>query len=448
MKLTLQALRRCFEGAVPSALATCDVDGIPNVAYLSHAHYIDDDHLALSFQFFNTTRRNILANSLATLQVIDPLTAAIYQIDLKYLHTETSGPLFEYMKAKLAGIASHAGMSKIFHLQGSDVYRVLDVRFKSGSNMTPDSSSVSLVPALRSSIKRLAACKDITSLLDETLACLESEFKMPHAMLLMHDQSAGKLYTLASRGYDVSGVGSEIALGEGIIGVAAREGIPVRIGHMAQEYLYSHAVRQSFLQSQEAPELETEIPLPGLATSRSQLAVPVIHQQRLLGVLYAESVEEMRFSWEDEDALLIVADFLAQALSLQEYNSEPQAELLTDMPPVTLAAGKPATIDYYVADHSVFIDNDYLIKGVAGAIMWKLLRQHIQCGRTEFSNRELRLDSSLGLPDIGNNLEARLILLQRRLAERCSFLSIDKAGRGRFRLSVSRPLYLKQIGGN
>jgi hypothetical protein len=93
----------------------------------------------------------------------------------------------------------------------------------------------------------------------------------------------------------------------------------------------------------------------------------------------------------------------------------------------------------------VFIDDDYLIKGVAGAIFWKLASDHVRLGRTEFSNRELRLDPAIQLPDVSDNLEARLLLLQRRLAEYGPHLRIEKTGRGRFRLRVGRPLELQEV---
>ncbi|HEY3050043.1 MAG TPA: GAF domain-containing protein, partial [Polaromonas sp.] len=97
------------------------------------------------------------------------------------------------------------------------------------------------------------------------------------------------------------------------------------------------------------------------------------------------------------------------------------------------------------ANDSVFINDAYLIKGVAGAIFWKLVNDYAERGRTEFSNRELRLDPAIRLPNVTDNLEARLLLLQRRLAEHSPHLRIEKIGRGRFRLAVQRPLELTEV---
>ncbi|RYF15870.1 MAG: GAF domain-containing protein, partial [Comamonadaceae bacterium] len=89
-----------------------------------------------------------------------------------------------------------------------------------------------------------------------------------------------------------------------------------------------------------------------------------------------------------------------------------------------------------------FFGDAYVIKGVAGAILWKLLRDHAAQARTEFTNRELRLDPALRLPDVTDNLEARLLLLQRRLGEQGAGVRIEKTGRGRFRLIVPGPVEL------
>ncbi len=455
MKITLDAIRGCLEGVIPGTLATRGADGVPNVAYLSQAQYVDGEHVALSYQFFNTTRRNILAYPYARIALIDPVSAAHYRLALHYLRTEADGPLFENMKARLAGIASHTGMSGVFRLLGADIYRVLDIERVPGPTLPPSAPRRNLLAALRASAERLCASAerfDLDHLLADTLAGLEANFDIRHAMVLMLDAPGARLYTVATRGYAESGVGSEIALGDGVIGVAARECTPIRIGHFTAEYAYGRAIRDSLRQSGLA--VATEIPLPGLPESRSQLAVPIRAGGRPLGVLYVESPLDLRFGYDDEDALVTLAGALGAAIRQLQQLAEagdggerapPPASFAPSAPPAPPAPGKPLTIRHYGENDSVFLDGDYLIKGVAGSIFWALVRDYADKGQDSFSNRELRLDPRIRLPDLSDNLEARLILLARRLVERGAGLRVEKTGRGRFHLHVARPLELVDI---
>lgn len=99
-------------------------------------------------------------------------------------------------------------------------------------------------------------------------------------------------------------------------------------------------------------------------------------------------------------------------------------------------------IHHYAADDSIFVDHDYLIRGVAGAIVRRLVADFLAKGRTEFSNRELRLDATLQLPDVRDNLEARLALLRRRLDSRRTCLRLERPARGRLRFSAAQPITL------
>ncbi|MBA4741778.1 MAG: GAF domain-containing protein, partial [Azoarcus sp.] len=110
-------------------------------------------------------------------------------------------------------------------------------------------------------------------------------------------------------------------------------------------------------------------------------------------------------------------------------------------------AGTPVEVRRYAENDSVFLDGEYLIKGVAGAILWTMLRDHTEQGRVRFSNRELRLDPRIRLPDLSDNLEARLILLRRRLDEHDACVRLVSAGRGLLRLEVHRPLRLVEVAG-
>jgi hypothetical protein len=453
MEPSLDLIRPCLEGVIPGVVATCSADGIPNVAYLSQVEYVDPAHLALSFQFFNKTRHNVLANAHVELLVIDPRTGALYRIRARYLRTETEGALFERMKAKLAGIASHTGMSGVFRLLGSDVYEVQGIEQVSAADTVAlPPPTVNRLAALRKAAQALSSCTELEPLLDAALDALTQGFGVEHAMLLLVDAAGQRLYTVASRGYGESGAGSEIPVGEGVIGVAARMRTPIRISHLTHEYAYSRAMRRQMSAAGGSEALEREIPLPGLAEPHSQLAVPLMAGEALLGVLFAESLQDMRFSWDDEDALVSLAHHLGLMLrQLQQQGEAPDAEARASTEalapaPCGPASAAPLQVRYFASDASVFLDDDYLIKGVAGAILWKLLRVHAASGRTEFSNRELRLSPDLRLPDVSDNLEARLLLLSRRLQDRRACVRIERTGRGRFRLCVARPLQLMDGG--
>jgi adenylate cyclase len=445
--VSLGEIRPCLEGAIPAVMATCAIDGTPNVAYISQVFYVDERHVALSFQFFNKTRQNILANPCATVLVLHPFTAAFFRLHIRYLRTETQGPLFEAMKAQLAGIASHTGMAGVFRLQGSDIYAVQEIECVDGQPLPAPPARCGTLAAVRRGSERLSRCTGLDELLNAALATLSDFLDIRHAMVLMLDPATQRLYTVASSGYATSGVGSEIEIGDGVIGVAAGACTPVRIGHMTSAYLYSRAVRGSLCAEAPGLALDTDIPYPGLPQPHSQLAVPMLSAGRLLGVLFAESPNDLQFGFEDEDVLVALAGHLGAAIDLMHTTSD--ASEPTALAPTPLARdaarGAPLQVRRFRVNDSVFINDTYLIKGVAGAIFWKLVQDYMRQGRCEFSNRELRLDPAIRLPDVIDNLEARLLLLQRRLAEHGPHIRIEKTGRGRFRLAVLRPLELLEV---
>jgi len=437
----LDVIRNCFEGVIPAVLSTCDADGTPNVSLVSQVHYVDCEHVALSYQFFNKTRRNILETGMAMTSVIDPENVTDYRLDLVYESTQSEGPIFETMKAKLAGIASHSGMDGVFRLLGADIFRVRSIEIGSGPAAVPPSAPRNLLAAVRRTWEEIEEADELGALFDLVLGCLKRYFSIEHAMILMRDQAADRLYTVASTGYSRSGIGSEIAVGHGVIGVAAREGVPIRIGHMTSDYSYGAAWRDQTFDQGAGTGCTTEIPYPGLDAPESQIALPITLSGRTAGILFAESTESMRFRYDDEDALALVAVRLGDLMARGLDAVEPQQ----GTPPATDAA-RQINVRHYAADNSVFIDHDYLVKGVAGAIFWKLVKEYSESGRSDFTNRELRLDPSLRLPEYAENLEARLVLLQRRLVERECLIQIEKAGRGRMRLCVPGTLVLEEIG--
>lgn len=444
LSVPFKSVRRMLEGLMPPSMTTVTPDGMPHVNHVSLAEYVDEDHVALTWQFQNASRANILATRRACLSFDDPTSGTGFVMQLQYLRTEVEGPLFERLRAKLAGIASHSGMESVFHLRGADVYRVLELRRVPGRLDMPSlAPRCDVAAGARRVSEALARCDDVAAMLDTLMDGLARELLIEHSMLWMLETDRPVLSLVASHGYTAHRIGAELRVGVGLVGTAVREGVPIRIGHMSLSMVYGRAARGVIDELGLTQAVSAEIPLPGLPAPRSQLAVPLRARSRIVGALFAESLHDQFFGYDDEDALMLLAGQLGALLGgLHADNPPPRPVAPTVSAPV--AAGAPALrLRLHAKDNSVFADDEYLIRGVAGAILWKLAREHAKSGRVEFSNRELRAAADeLRLPEVDDNLEVRLTLLQRRLAERGGPLQMEKTGRGRFRLVVGRPLEL------
>ena len=103
-------LKPVLRTGLPAYLATCSAAGVPNATFISQAYWVDRQHVALSFQFFNKTVRNVRENPRAALCLNDPAQLAQWVLDLEFDHSETDGPIFDEMDMQIEAIASATGM--------------------------------------------------------------------------------------------------------------------------------------------------------------------------------------------------------------------------------------------------------------------------------------------------------------------------------------------------
>jgi len=237
-------------------------------------------------------------------------------------------------------------------------------------------------------------------------------------------------------------VSAEVVIGEGLIGSAAGQRVPVRTTNLSRERIFSKVVREEVARTGDAGRLDEEIPLPGIPDLQSQLVLPLEARGDLLGVLCLQGNVPGQFLAGDESRMLVVARHLAASMVAAGFGSTDASSSSVSMPPLK-TSGRGVTVRYYPSDDTVFIDDVYLTKGMPGRILYRLLQIYVQQRRQEFTNKEIRLDPALKLPEFQDNLEARLILLRRRLDERSDVVRLERVGRGRLRLSVARPIALK-----
>jgi len=162
--------------------------------------------------------------------------------------------------------------------------------------------------------REITSTLDLDEVLGIVLRAMERVLGFNHSMILLTNLAADRLRLAASRGYEPSGVGADIALGEGVIGVVASRRKMMRMGNIGASVAYLRSVRARLEAAGEVAPGSNAATLPGLPGAQSQLALPLLVKDRLVGVLAVESPKPTAFDELDEIILGIVGNQAATAI--------------------------------------------------------------------------------------------------------------------------------------
>src|SRR5262249_28202260 len=146
------------------------------------------------------------------------------------------------------------------------------------------------------------------------LGAMERVLGFQYSMLLLAEPGGDALVVAATRGYARAGVDARVQIGHGVIGMVAERRIPMRVGNIGASMRYFQAIRARMQAAGEAPAGDQPVGLPGLPDVQSQLVMPLLVKDRLVGVLAVESAKPNAFDELDEVLLRIVGNQAATAI--------------------------------------------------------------------------------------------------------------------------------------
>jgi class 3 adenylate cyclase len=178
-------------------------------------------------------------------------------------------------------------------------------------DLAKKSNEVRIIQQISSEI---TSTLDLDDVLAIVLRAMERVLGFQYSMVLLKDLAQAKLRVFASRGYEPNGVGAEVALGHGVLGVVAERKRMMRIGNVGASIAYLASIRARMEAAGDVAPGGDAPTLPGLAQAQSQLALPLLVKDRLIGVLAVESPKPNAFDELDEILLTIVANQAATAI--------------------------------------------------------------------------------------------------------------------------------------
>ena len=173
------------------------------------------------------------------------------------------------------------------------------------------SAEVRILQQVSSDINSTLDLEDIYNIVLHTMDDL---FGFHHALILLLDDTGETLSVVASRGYADETLDGQVAVGTGLIGVVAKKRRLMRVSNLGQQRGYIAAIRKRVEEAGRADELGESTPVPGLPDVESQIAIPLMIKDDLIGVFSVERAEQKMYSDRDETLVTIVANQAASAI--------------------------------------------------------------------------------------------------------------------------------------
>jgi signal transduction histidine kinase len=179
------------------------------------------------------------------------------------------------------------------------------------------------VRILRQVSSEINATLELEEIYDVVLRTLDELFGFHHSLIFLLDDEGRNLKVVASRGYEGQTLGGVVPMGTGLVGVVAKKRRMMRLTNLGRQRSYIAAIRKEMEGAGRSGELEEAPPIPGLPDVESQIGIPLLIKDNLIGVFFVESAERKMFSDRDEILVNIVANQAASAIhNVRLYRAE------------------------------------------------------------------------------------------------------------------------------
>lgn len=153
----------------------------------------------------------------------------------------------------------------------------------------------------------MSSTLELEKIFENILTALTDVFQFEHSMILLKPEGSDLVRVEASRGYSAAGIGAEVLFGQGVIGIVAQKRKMMRMVGIAYRGRY-------MLTAAGASQANKPV-LPGLQDVQSQIAIPLLMKDELIGVLAAESTQLSAFDEVDETLLSILGSQIGASIA-------------------------------------------------------------------------------------------------------------------------------------